>query len=102
MPQTAAQGIKTLSDELNHHNYLYHVEGKPQISDQAYDRLMRELIELEMAHPELVQPDSPSQRVGGAPIAGFKTVEHAVPMMSIDNTYSEEDVRAFDERVRKA
>jgi DNA ligase (NAD+) len=101
MRQSVEQRVKKLRDELNHHNYLYYVEGKPQISDREYDRLMRELIDLEAAHPELVTPDSPSRRVGGTPIEGFRTVEHSVPMMSIDNTYSEEEVRAFDERVRK-
>jgi len=91
-----------LREELDRHNYLYFIEGKPVISDQEFDRLMRELVELETAHPELLTPDSPSQRVGGEPIKGFRTVEHAAPMMSIDNTYNQDEVRAFDERVRKA
>jgi DNA ligase (NAD+) len=94
--------IDHLRRQINHHNELYYVRAQPQISDQEYDRLMRELIELESAHPDLITPDSPSQRVGGEPIEGFKTVEHAIPMMSIDNTYSPEDLKAFDERVRKA
>jgi DNA ligase (NAD+) len=102
MGASVEQRIKKLRQELEHHNHLYHVEGKPQISDQEFDRLMRELIELEKANPKLLTPDSPSQRVGGQPIEGFKTVEHAVPMMSIDNTYDESEVRAFDARVRKA
>lgn len=93
--------IAKLRDELNRHNRLYYEEAKPEISDQEYDALMRELIELEAANPQLATADSPSQRVGGQPIEGFKTVEHAVPMMSIDNTYDEAEVRAFDERVRK-
>ncbi len=97
-----AQQLAELRRQINHHNDLYYVHAKPEISDQAYDRLMRQLIELESAHPELITPDSPSQRVGGAPIEGFKTVEHAIPMMSIDNTYAPEDLRAFDDRVRKA
>src|SRR5262245_13975377 len=97
-----AKRIEKLRTELDHHNYLYFIEAKPAISDQEFDRLMRELIDLESKHPELITPDSPSQRVGGKPIDGFKTVEHAVRMMSIDNTYSEEELRAFDERVRKA
>lgn len=100
MPGAAEQKIKKLRQELEHHNYLYY-EGKPAISDQEFDRLMRELIELEKSHPELVTADSPSQRVGGQPVEGFETVEHAVPMMSIDNTYDETEVRAFDTRVRK-
>src|SRR5690349_4022056 len=102
MPASDQQRIHKLRDELNRHNYLYHVEAKPEISDQEYDRLMRELIDLERQHPELLTPDSPSQRVGGDVQAELKSVRHAVPMMSIDNTYSEDEVRAFDERVRKA
>ncbi len=101
MAASVEQRIAKLRQELERHNHLYYVEGKPQISDLEFDALMRELVELEKAHPELVTPDSPSQRVGGQPIEGFKTVEHAVPMMSIDNTYDESEVRAFDARVRK-
>ncbi|HSZ57903.1 MAG TPA: NAD-dependent DNA ligase LigA [Tepidisphaeraceae bacterium] len=101
MSQSVKQRIEKLREELNHHGYLYYVEAKPVISDQEFDRLMKDLIDLETAHPELITPDSPSQRVGGQPIEGFRTVEHAVPMMSIDNTYDENEVRAFDERVRK-
>src|SRR5205814_8840534 len=85
-----------------HHNYLYYIESRPQVSDREFDRLLAELIELERQHPELITPDSPSQRVGGDVQTELKPVRHAVPMMSIDNTYSEEEVRAFDERVRKA
>src|SRR5207244_2924918 len=99
MPESIEKRISKLREELDRHNYLYYVEAKPQISDTEYDRLMRELVELEAAHPELLTPDSPSQRIGGAPIDGFETVEHAEPMMSIDNTYDEQEVRAFDERV---
>jgi len=102
MPNTTAQRVDHLRKELDRHNYLYYVAAKPEISDQEFDRLMHELIDLETQHPELQAPDSPSQRVGGQPIAGFVTVEHAVPMMSIDNTYDEQAVRAFDTRVRKA
>lgn len=101
MPVSAKEKIEKLREQINHHNYLYHVLAKPQITDQQFDRLLRELIELEGQHPDLVTPDSPSQRIGGEPIEGFRTVEHSVPMMSIDNTYSEEELRAFDERVRK-
>jgi DNA ligase (NAD+) len=97
-----AKRIERLRAELDRHNYLYFIEAKPQISDQEFDRLMHELIALEAKNPALITPDSPTQRVGGKPIDGFKTVEHAVRMMSIDNTYNEDDVRAFDERVRKA
>ncbi len=96
------QRISKLRDELNRHNHLYYVQAKPEISDQQYDALMSELLLLEEAHPDLRTPDSPSARVGGQPIAGFVTVEHAVPMMSIDNTYDPPTVREFDQRIRKA
>jgi DNA ligase (NAD+) len=99
---TAQKRIRELREQLNHHNRLYHVEARPEISDRDYDRLMQELIDLETANPELVTPDSPTQRVGGEVQTALRPVKHAVPMMSIDNTYSEEEVRAFDERIRKA
>jgi DNA ligase (NAD+) len=101
MAQGIAQRLKHLREELNRHNHLYYVQAKPEISDREYDRLMKELTDIEATHPELKTPDSPSQRVGGEPIEGFKTVEHAVPMMSIDNTYDEAGVREFDDRVRR-
>jgi len=97
----AKRRISELRDELNEHNRLYHVEAKPIISDREYDALMRELIDLEKANPELQSPDSPSQRVGGDLQSALRPVQHAVPMLSIDNTYDEAEVRAFDERVRK-
>jgi DNA ligase (NAD+) len=92
---------KKLREELERANYLYYVEARPEISDREYDKLMQELIDLEKAHPELVTPDSPTQRVGGDVQTELKPVKHAVPMMSIDNTYNEAEVRAFDERVKK-
>lgn len=102
MPESVRAKIERLRGELHHHNYLYYVLNKPAISDRDFDRKLAELIELEKAHPELASDDSPTQRVGGEPIDEFRTVEHAVRMMSIDNTYDEAEVRAFDERVRKA
>ena len=90
--------IEELREIIRHHEYLYYVLAAPEISDREFDRLMHELEKLEKAHPELVTPDSPTQRVGGQPLDGFQTVEHAVPMMSISNTYSEEELREFDER----
>src|SRR4051794_810376 len=105
MPEPAAAATKRvekLRQELNHHNHLYYIEARPSISDRDYDALLQELIELERAHPDLITPDSPTQRVGGDVQTELKPVHHAVPMMSIDNTYSEAEVRAFDERVRKA
>ncbi len=99
-PDVAAR-IAHLREEIARHDRLYYVEATPVISDFEYDKLMKELIELETAHPELRSAESPSQRVGGEPIEGFETVEHAVPMISIDNTYSEEEVHAWGDRVRK-
>src|ERR1700677_2013367 len=101
MGATAKKRIDELRRELEHHSYLYYMQAKPEISDQQFDRMMKELTDLEAAHPEFASPNSPTQRVGGQPIEGFKSVEHAVRMMSIDNTYDEGEVRAFDERVRK-
>src|SRR5262249_29823108 len=101
MAQSIEKRIAQLREELNHANYLYYVEARPTISDREYDKLMQELIDLGKAHPELITADSPTQRVGGEPIEGFKSVKHAVPMMSIDNTYDEQGIRDFDERVRK-
>src|SRR5881394_3844664 len=101
MPPSVHHRIDQLRKEINHHNHLYHVQAKPEISDREFDKLMQKLIDLERAHPELITSDSPTQRVGGDVQTALKPVRHAVPMMSIDNTYSEEEVRAFDERVRK-
>ena len=95
------QELAQLREQLNRHNYLYYVEAAPEISDREFDRMMARLQELEAAHPELVTDDSPSQRVGGQPLGSFATVTHAVPMLSIDNTYSVEEVREWDVRVRK-
>jgi DNA ligase (NAD+) len=102
MAQSIAQRIAHLREELNRANHLYYIEARPEISDREYDKLMQELTDLETAHPELRSADSPTQRVGGDVQTELKPVRHAVPMMSIDNTYSEAEVRAFDERVRKA
>ena len=97
-----ARRVAQLRDEIRAHDRRYYVEDRPTISDREYDRLMQELIDLEKAHPDLVTPDSPTQRVGGDVQTELKPVRHAVPMMSIDNTYSEAEIRAFDERVRKS
>ncbi|HEV7298617.1 MAG TPA: NAD-dependent DNA ligase LigA [Tepidisphaeraceae bacterium] len=103
MPTSPKQRVaELLRDQLNHHNYLYYIEARPTVSDQEYDRLMRELTDLETTYPELRTADSPTQRVGGDVQTELRPVTHAVPMMSIDNTYSEAEVRAFDERMRKA
>lgn len=83
------------------HDRLYYVENNPEISDFEYDKLMRELGEIEKEHPELIVPESPTQRVGGEPIKGFKTVKHLTAMLSMDNTYSAGELRDFDKRVKK-
>jgi len=93
--------IAHLRSELNRHNYLYYALAKPEISDREFDRMMAHLAELEAKHPELVTADSPTQRVGGQPLEGFATVRHAVPMLSIDNTYSYGELLDWDVRVRK-
>ncbi|MEN9677816.1 MAG: ligase [Verrucomicrobiota bacterium] len=91
-----------LVEEIRRHEHAYHILNRPLISDFEFDRLERELRELEGRFPELITADSPSQRVGGAPVAGFQSVRHEVPMMSLDNTYSPEEVQAFTARVQKA
>lgn len=90
-----------LREQLHHHNHLYYVEAAPVISDREFDRLLQELTDLEKRHPELRTVDSPTQRVGGKPIEGFEKVAHKVPMLSIDNSYSADDLRKFDADVRK-
>ncbi len=91
-----------LKSVIEHHNYRYYVLADPEISDQEFDRLYKELEVFEAEHPELRSPDSPTQRVGEQPIPGFETVPHRVPMLSIGNTYNEGELRAFDSRVHKA
>jgi len=93
--------INELRDEIRRHDRLYYVDARPEISDRDYDRLMDELKKLEAENPEHATPDSPTQRVGGEPIAGFKQVRHREPMLSIDNTYSADELREFDRRIRK-
>ncbi len=93
--------IRSLREKLERHNVLYYVEARPEITDREYDRLMQELIGFEKAFPELLTPDSPSQRVGGAPLKEFKTIEHKIPMLSLENTYSRKELEEFDARVRK-
>jgi DNA ligase (NAD+) len=97
----AKHEIEELRDKLRHHEYLYYVLDQPEISDAAYDRLMKRLEELEAAHPQLITADSPSVRVGGTPREGFQTVQHARPMLSLDNAFSYDQLRDFDRRVRQ-
>ena len=101
MANSVAQRIERLREQIRHHDHLYYVEARTEISDRAYDELLDELRLLEAGHPELVTPDSPTLRVAGAAIEGFEHVTHTVPMRSVDNTYDEAQLRAFDERVRK-
>ena len=102
MSSSIQKRIDRLREQINHHSHLYYAEARPEISDREFDKLLQELIDLERENPDLVTPDSPTQRVGGDVQTELQSVRHAVPMMSIDNTYSEAEVRAFDERVRKA
>ena len=97
----ALERIRWLQRELNRHARLYYLEDRPEISDAEYDRLFRELQELETRYPEAVVPDSPTQRVGPPPAEGFRPVRHRTPMLSLENAFSEEEFRAFDERVRR-
>lgn len=99
--KTIEREIDRLRAEINRHNRLYYVDAAPEISDREFDRLLKKLEELEAEHPELITPDSPTQRVGGEPIEEFETVAHAVPMLSIENTYSYDEVREWDARVRR-
>lgn len=101
IPAKARKRHEELCGQIRYHDRLYYVEGTNEISDQDYDTLYSELVDLEEKHPALVTPESPTQRIGGEPIEGFETVEHAVPMLSIDNTYNDDELRKFDERVRK-
>ncbi len=98
---SAAERIRRLVEELNRHIRLYHLEDSPEISDAEYDRLFRELQALEEAHPSLQLPDSPTQRVGAPPAEGFQSVAHRVPMLSLDNAMDEDELRGFDERIRR-
>src|ERR1700728_4252386 len=97
----AAKEIERLREEIRRHEYLYYVADDPEISDAAFDRLMERLKKLEAENPRLRTPDSPTQRVGGAPREGFQEVRHSVPMVSLDNAFSFEALSEFDRRVRE-
>ena len=101
MDNSIKQLYTSLVEEIFRYDRAYYVDAQPAISDQDYDRLYRELLDLEASHPELITSCSPSQRVGGEPLEGFDTVQHALPMMSLDNTYSQNEVREFIDRVQK-
>ncbi|WP_267926814.1 NAD-dependent DNA ligase LigA [Desulfolithobacter dissulfuricans] len=97
----ARKRLAELREQINYHNYRYYVLDDPVISDGEYDQLFRELLELEERFPDLVTADSPSQRVGGPPLDRFETVEHPLPMLSLDNVFSEEELREFEEKIRR-
>ncbi|MBC8175349.1 MAG: NAD-dependent DNA ligase LigA [Candidatus Marinimicrobia bacterium] len=93
--------IEELKEKIERHNYLYYVLDNPEISDAEYDVLMRELLNLDSQHPELITPDSPTQRVGAPPLKEFGTITHRIPMLSLENAMNESEIRAFDERVKR-
>ncbi len=99
---TPDQQLQKLRDQLRHHEHLYYVLDAPELTDAQYDTLMNRLKRIEQEHPELITPDSPSQRVGGKPREGFVKMPHSRPMLSLDNAYNEEELRAWDQRLRDA
>lgn len=100
-PQAVAARVKHLREEIETHNYRYYVLDAPTIPDAAFDKLFRELQQLEAEHPQLATPDSPTQRVGARPLSAFSQVTHRVPMLSLNNAFEDEEVQAFDRRVRE-
>jgi DNA ligase (NAD+) len=94
--------IEKLRKEIHYHNYRYYILDNPVISDAEYDRMMHRLITLENAHPELITPDSPTQRVGAPPLTAFGTVSHSIPMLSLENAFTEEEISEFDQRIKRA
>ena len=100
-PKAVHTRLRELREQLRHHDHLYYQKDRPEISDAAYDQLFKELQDLESQHPELLAPDSPTQRVGGAPLDKFQKVAHEFPMLSLDSHVKVEDVQAFDQRVRR-
>src|SRR5258707_4313531 len=102
MPPAAIQKkIEPRRDKIRHHEYRYYVLDDPEISDAEFDKLINELKKLEAEHPELITPDSPTQRVGGKPREGFVKVRHSSPMLSLDNAYSEEELRDWEHLVHE-
>src|SRR5579862_4574184 len=102
MAATPEERLRKLRDKIRHHEERYYIHNDPEISDEEFDRLLHQLEKLEADFPDLVTPDSPTQRVAGRPVEGFATVDHMAPMLSLDNAYNEDELRAFDERLRKA
>src|SRR5689334_8936378 len=101
MAKAPDERVRELRDAIRHHEERYYIHNAPEISDDQFDRLLHELERLEAEHPELVTSDSPTQRVAGRPVEGFATVVHLAPMLSLDNAYNAEELRAFDDRVRR-
>ena len=101
-PADVSAQLDELRQQLNRHNHLYYTENRPEVSDAEYDRLWRELVALEQAHPELITPDSPTQRPGGQRAETFAPVEHLVAMLSLDNAMSVEELQEFEARIRRA
>lgn len=101
IPPPPEQRIRELREAIRHHEERYYIHHAPELSDDAFDRLLHELEQLEHEHPDLITSDSPTQRVAGRAVEGFETVEHVVPMLSLGNAYDDEELKAFDERVRK-
>ena len=99
--KTVQHKIEALRDKIRYHEHRYYVLDDPEISDAEYDRLVNELKKLETEHPELITPDSPTQRVGGKPREGFVKVEHSSPMLSLDNAYNEQELRDWERRVHE-
>src|SRR5947199_9122101 len=97
----ASAKVEALRDSIRHHEYLYYVLDQPEISDLEFDKLMRQLKDLESQNPSLIRPDSPTQRVGGKPREGFVKLRHSSPMLSLDNTYNEEELRDWERRVHE-
>src|SRR5688500_191463 len=100
-PEQARTQIEELTDKINHHNYLYYQENRSEISDYEFDQMLEKLINLEKQFPQLIQRDSPTQRVGGTITKEFISVQHRFPMLSLGNTYSEDELQEFDKRVAK-
>ena len=96
---SAEKRLRALREEVSRHGRLYYVEDRPEITDAEYDRLVRELVALEEAHPDLVTPDSPTQRVGGTPVSSLPNVRHEIPLLSLDNAYAPDELKAWTERV---
>jgi DNA ligase (NAD+) len=101
VPKEVSARVYKLREAINHHRYLYHVHDTQEISDAALDSLKKELVDLETQYPELITPDSPTQRVAGKPLEGFAKVVHRVPQWSFNDAFSPDDMRAFDERVKR-